>query len=100
MSVFDNVEAEIAANTPAELVVVLKNPTPAPAQVSVVVESAAAAKVPWPENALFGIRNERLAPGETKVVRLDKRGTLSTGPGPASGPMMRAGTNGGSASPQ
>ena len=87
LGVFDNVEAEVVTNTPSEIVVALKNPTPAPAEVTVAVETSADAKATWPENALLGTRTERLNPGESRVIHIDKCLTRPGPPLPARVPL-------------
>jgi len=69
---FDNITAEIVAESAKEIVVRLANPTPAPARVKIFSETSRAAKSPLPENYLFGCRTEELKSGESKTVSFTK----------------------------
>ena len=69
---FDSIVAEIVSDTANETVVRLHNPTAAPASVKIFSEHSAAAKIPLPENYLFGCPSEKLPPGESKTRTFSK----------------------------
>jgi len=65
---FDNVQAEVVADTASQFALRVTNPTPAPARVSVWAESSAAAAQPLPPNYLHGRRAVELAPGAAQIL--------------------------------
>jgi hypothetical protein len=70
---FDNITAEIIANKPDELVVRFSNPTPATANVRLLVETQAQVAERLPENFLFGGRSVRLAAKASIELAFPKR---------------------------
>ena len=69
---FDNIAAEVLADDSAELVVQLKNPTPAPAQVKIFSETSREARAVLPENYLYDCPMAELKPGESRTLRFKK----------------------------
>jgi hypothetical protein len=69
---FDHVEPRITADTAEELVVEIRNPTPAPAKVRVVAENRSDALRPLPENRLLDCLTVEIAPGTCSVVTFPK----------------------------
>ena len=69
---FDNITAEIVAESAKEISVRIANPTPAPATVKIFSESSRAAKIPLPENYLFGCDTVKLRAGEGKTITFPK----------------------------
>lgn len=69
---FDHVTAETVGDTKGELTVRVTNPTRFPARVRVYAESHRAARERLPENYLYGGREERFQPGETRTLTFTK----------------------------
>jgi len=71
---FDNITAEIVSGNAKEILVRLKNPTPAVAKVKIFSETNREAKKPLAENYLFDARTEEFKPGESRVISFQKLG--------------------------
>jgi hypothetical protein len=69
---FDNITAEIVAESAKEISVRLANPTPASAKVKIFSEFGRAAKIPLPENYLFECDTLKLRSGESKTIAFSK----------------------------
>ena len=69
---FDNILTEIVSDGAKEIVVRLKNPTPAPATVKIFFETCRQTRTPLPENYLFGCQTEELDPRELKILSFPK----------------------------
>jgi len=71
---FDNITAEIVSGNAKEILVRLKNPTPAVAKVKIFSETNREANKPLAENYLFDARTEEFKPGESRVISFQKLG--------------------------
>ena len=69
---FDNVEAEIVADSETSVAVRICNPTALIASVLILVESSSEAMKPLAENVLLNATRERLVPGEERVLTFAK----------------------------
>ena len=69
---FDNIEAEIVADSAASVAVRIYNPTALVASVVILAESSSEAMKPLAENVLLNATRERLTPGEERVLTFAK----------------------------
>ena len=69
---FDHITAEVLSDASTELMVLLKNPTPASAQVKIFSESSREAKIALPENYLYDCSVTELKPGESRMLCFKK----------------------------
>jgi hypothetical protein len=69
---FDNIEAKITAETTKKIQLSVTNPTPAYAVVSILEEKSSDAVKALGENAVLGLKNVELKPGETKTIIFKK----------------------------
>jgi hypothetical protein len=69
---FDNIQAKVQKDDKQELILLLRNTTPVPANVKILEEKSSDSAKPLAENVLFGGRSITLNPSESKTISFQK----------------------------